>query len=109
MFWSILGQILSFLVDFSTNMRRSDKAKDLEIIVLRHQLRVLQRRLPHPPRSSRWEKLCLTRSVRKLSLAGVVVFPHTTTAQRFATYRSFLQCFAPVLLDSLHDSPVVMS
>ena len=59
MFWSILAQIVSFLLDLATVQRRFNQAKDLEILVLRHQLRVLQRRLPHPSRPSRWEKLTL--------------------------------------------------
>lgn len=67
MFWSILAQILSFLLDLATVQRRSNQAKDLEILVLRHQLRVLQRRLPHPSRPSRWEKLTLAIKLRDLA------------------------------------------
>ncbi len=40
-------------------MWRSDHEKDVEILLLRQQLRILQRKQPHPPRLSRWEKLGL--------------------------------------------------
>src|SRR3712207_550860 len=50
--------------------RRSADEKDLEIALLRHQLRLLQRRQPAPARLARWEKLPL--AVLAAKLAGVV-------------------------------------
>src|SRR5437764_420895 len=47
--------------------RRTDRDKDLEILLLRHQLRVLQRERPRPPRLSRWEKLALAVLAAKLA------------------------------------------
>src|SRR4029079_13611843 len=40
--------------------RLSDRQKDLEILLLRHQLRILQRKLPGSPRISVWEKAVLS-------------------------------------------------
>ncbi len=84
MFWSILAQFLSFLLDLAFVRRRFDRAKDVEILVLRHQLRVLQRRLPHPPRPSRWEKLALAiLAIRLRDLARGLRIPWTQSILLF--------------------------
>lgn len=56
-----LVQVFSLLVDLLVTRRLSDQQKDLEILLLRHQLLILQRKLPKskPPRISRWEKSIL--------------------------------------------------
>ena len=56
MLWSIPTHLAGFIVDLAVGARRAEQAKDLEI-ALRHQLRLLQRRSPRPPRLSRWEQL----------------------------------------------------
>src|SRR5262245_21644974 len=48
MVWSLMMQLVNLLLDFLMVRRQPDGAKDLEILLLRHQLRVLQRRLPQP-------------------------------------------------------------
>jgi hypothetical protein len=53
------------LLDLLTARRRPESAKDLEIAVLRHQLRMLERRQPQP-RLARWEQLTLALLVTKL-------------------------------------------
>ena len=58
------SQALSMLLDLLWLGRRADHDKDLEILLLRQQLRILQRKQPHTPRISRWQKLML------LGLAG---------------------------------------
>lgn len=57
----MLIQILSLLLDLLTTSRLSDRQKDVEIILLRQQLRILQRKLPNskPPTISRWDKSVL--------------------------------------------------
>jgi putative transposase len=51
---------VSFAVDLLiAATRRPDRDKDLEILLLQHQVRLLQCRQPRPPRLSRWEKLTL--------------------------------------------------
>jgi putative transposase len=52
----ILVQLLRLLLDMIAARRLSDQQKDLEILLLRHQLRVLQRKLPQSPRIPVWEK-----------------------------------------------------
>src|SRR5947209_6998281 len=50
--------VFRLLLDLLFTRRLSDQQKDLEILLLRHQLRILQRKLPNsrPPRVSIWEK-----------------------------------------------------
>src|SRR4051794_35999539 len=65
MFWSAMAQLMSLLLDLFMACRQPDGAKDLEILLLRHQLRVLQRRLPQP-RLAPWERLTLALLATKL-------------------------------------------
>ncbi len=57
----ILLQLLSFLLDLFSTSHASDHQKDIEILLLRQQLRILQRKLPNsrPHRISHWEKSVL--------------------------------------------------
>src|SRR3954452_24383402 len=66
MLWAVLTHLVGFVVDLVINARRTEDAKDLEIALLRHQLRLLLRRSSHPPRLSRWEKLTLAVLAAKL-------------------------------------------
>ncbi len=69
MIYFILARISSLLLDIFALTRHSDHHKDLQILLLRQQLRILQRQLlqrqllqrqhPHAPRISRVEKLAL--------------------------------------------------
>ena len=65
MFWSVMAHLAALLLDLVTARRQLEGAKDLEIAVLRHQLRMLERRQPRP-RLSRWEQLVLALLVTKL-------------------------------------------
>jgi hypothetical protein len=71
MAWLILGHLVACLVDLVAGGRRIADAKDLEIALLRHQLRILQRKRGRPPRLARWERL--TRAV--LACAGRLLHP----------------------------------
>jgi transposase InsO family protein len=59
MFWAALAHLVGFVADLVLGVRRTKDATDLEIALLRHQLRLLQRHAGRPPRLSRWEKLTL--------------------------------------------------
>ena len=61
MVWSVVAHVVSFLVDLMDVARpRDERHKDLEILLLRHQVRLLRRRQPEAPRRlSRWEQLIL--------------------------------------------------
>lgn len=52
----ILVQVFRLLLDLLTSKGLSDAQKDIEILLLRHQLRILQRKLSRSPRVSAWEK-----------------------------------------------------
>ncbi len=67
MVWFVLLHLVMFLVDLVTVTRRTDRDKDVEILLLRHQLPLLQRERPQPPRLSRWEKLTLAVLTAKLT------------------------------------------
>src|SRR5215210_923492 len=67
MLWFLLLHLVTFLVDLVTVTRHTDRDKDVEILLLRHQLRLVQRERPRPPRLSRWEKLTLAVLTTKLT------------------------------------------
>jgi hypothetical protein len=58
MFWYSVAVVIAFLVDVFT-VRWKSADKDLEILLLRQQLRVLERKLGQRARPSRWEKCFL--------------------------------------------------
>jgi putative transposase len=66
MFYLLLAQIVSLLLDLCAVNRRSERHKDLQILLLRQQLHILQRHHPKQPRLSRWEKLTLAVLAGKL-------------------------------------------
>ncbi|MBC8509021.1 MAG: helix-turn-helix domain-containing protein, partial [Chloroflexi bacterium] len=57
--WFILKYIFSTIFSFITIGRLSEQEKDLEILVLRQQLSILQRKLNHPIKPNRVEKMTL--------------------------------------------------
>lgn len=57
---------VALLVDLLTVGRRSALEKDLEVVLLRQQLRLLQWRRP-APRLARWEKLALAVVAERLA------------------------------------------
>jgi putative transposase len=64
--WFILKHIFSTIFTFITIGRLSHPEKDLEILVLRQQLSILQRKLNHPIRPSRVEKMTLAVLITKI-------------------------------------------
>ncbi len=75
MFWFLLTHAVAFLVDLVTALRRTDRDKDLQILLLQHQVRLLQRQRP-PPRLTRAEKLTL--AVLTSKLARLTAGPRST-------------------------------
>ncbi len=72
----LLAHTFSLLFDLVRLGRQADRDKDIEILLLRQQLRILQRKQPQPPRISRWEKLTL------LVLAGKLMALTTSARAR---------------------------
>jgi hypothetical protein len=65
MVWYAVSVLLTLLLDvFSGRSHQADK--DLEILALKQQLRILEHKLGHQPRLSRWEKCVLAVVVVKL-------------------------------------------
>src|ERR1035437_11101629 len=59
MIYGGLAYLLSLLLDLGTRRRRDVRALELEILLLRHQLRILHRTQARRVRPARWEKLTL--------------------------------------------------
>ena len=57
--WFIIKHIFSTIFSFVSIGRLSDSEKDLEILMLRQQLSILQRKQKHPIKPSKIEKLTL--------------------------------------------------
>ncbi len=55
----VLAEIFTVLLDIVTLHRQSDWAKDIEILLLLQQLRIVERKQRRPCRLSRREKLSL--------------------------------------------------
>jgi hypothetical protein len=72
MLWFVLYHLITFILDLLATPRHADD-KDVEVLLLRHQLRLLQRERPRPPRLSRCEKLTLAALAAKLR--GVAAGP----------------------------------
>jgi hypothetical protein len=66
MVFFVLATLFSWLIDLGTLRFQSGRDKELEILLLRRQLAILQRTQPRPPRLTRWEKLGLAMLVGKL-------------------------------------------
>ena len=68
MAWFVLMHLVGFMVDVLGGARGKAEQKDLQIAMLRHQVRLLQRRSPRTPRLARWEQLTLAILVAMLGL-----------------------------------------
>ena len=66
MVWFIITLILSAILDIITVSRQSNLEKDLEVLVLRQQLSILQRKLNSPIKPRRVEKLSLAVLTNKI-------------------------------------------
>ena len=64
--WFVLAHIFSTIFSFIQVSRLSDKDKDLEVIILRHQLAVMTRLHAKPVKPSRAEKMTLAVLTKKL-------------------------------------------
>jgi putative transposase len=70
MLYHVLAQLVSLLFDLFTTRCSSEQQKDLEILLLHQQLRILQRHHPTTPHISRWEKLGLAILAAKFTGLG---------------------------------------
>jgi hypothetical protein len=86
MFWSVAALVFSVLLDFFNLRSLSDHEKDLEILILRHQLDILERKQPHPIKPSKAEKLTLSVLTNKLK---------TISKRPASQLRNVLRIFQP--------------
>jgi putative transposase len=86
MVWYRVAMVVTFLLDVFT-VRWQTADKDLEILLLRQQLRILERRLGQRPQPSRWAKCLLavlfvqlrhTTRRSRAQLAKLVIFKPQT-------------------------------
>jgi transposase InsO family protein len=68
MIFFLLAHVWSVLLDLMWLGHRTQYDNDIEILLLRQQLLILQRKQLHPPRISRWEKLTLLIFASKLTI-----------------------------------------
>ncbi len=57
-YWMVL-HVLQLFFDVMTVSRLSEREKDVQILLLRQQLRIVERKQQHAPRLLRWQKLTL--------------------------------------------------
>ena len=70
MLYPLFAQLVSLLLDLVATRRRSEQQKDLEILLLRQQLRIWQRHHPTAPHLSRWEQFGLAVLAAKCAALG---------------------------------------
>ncbi len=97
--WSLMAQIVKLILDVLSLHLITDPDKDLEVLVLRQQSRLLERRVGKPIRPSRVEKLLLTLSAMQLkerARAGQRVFKNSLLVFKPATvlkwHRELVKC-----------------
>jgi transposase InsO family protein len=81
-----LAWLLGWLIDLATLRLRSDRSKELEILLLRRQLAILRRTQARPVRPTRWERLGLAVLAGKLRSLPV---------EARSCVRGSLQLFSP--------------
>jgi hypothetical protein len=64
--WYILSQVIKILISIVRIGQKSEQEKDLEILILRQQLAILQRKQEKPVKANRAEKLMLAILTAKL-------------------------------------------
>ena len=59
MFFRMILFVWEFMLDLAAVMRMGNDEKDLEILLLRQQLRIVERKQPRGPQIPRWQKVPL--------------------------------------------------
>ncbi|MBX3085462.1 MAG: helix-turn-helix domain-containing protein [Anaerolineae bacterium] len=68
MLWLVIGQVIQVVMDVLSLHLIADRDKDLEVLVMRQQIRILERRLGKHVRPSRIEKLLLALSALQIKV-----------------------------------------
>src|SRR5215217_4301689 len=67
--WFMMAQIFTLALEVLARLRQSEREKDIEILLLRQQLRIVERSQSRPRHLSRWEKLSLAVLTAQLKAA----------------------------------------
>ena len=71
MSWFVIALVFSALLDLFNPCYLPDREKDLEILILRHQLDILERKRTQPIKISKAEKFALSILTKKLKTASI--------------------------------------
>jgi putative transposase len=88
MVWSLIAQVVQVILDVLSLGLVTDADKDLELLVLRQQIRILERRVGKPVRASRVEKVLLALTalqIRDRARAGREGFKNSLLLFKAAT------------------------
>ena len=88
MLWSLIAQVVQIILDALSLRLIADPDKDLELLVLRQQIRILERRMSKSVRPSCVEKVLLTLSalqIKERTRAGQLGFKHSLLLFKPAT------------------------
>ncbi len=66
MIWSLMAQVVTLVLDLLTLRHSTNQDNALEVLVLRQQIRILERRVGKPVRPSRVEKMLLALTVVRI-------------------------------------------
>ena len=86
MVWFLVAQIFSTLISLIQIGRMSETDKDLEIMILRYQLGIAERKLKKPVRANRMERLTLAVLAGKLK---------ELTGRPHKLFRDMIRLFQP--------------
>lgn len=93
MFFRVMLFVWSFVLDLAAISRMADDEKDLEILLLRQQLRIVERKQIRGPRIPRWQKVPLAAMAARLKAA---------TAHSHAALTEGIRLFKPDTLLGWH-------
>src|SRR5215213_7160435 len=71
--WFVVAQAFTLVLEVLALLRQSEREKDIEILLLRQQLRIVERSQSRPRHLSRWEKLSLavlTARLKAVTMGG---------------------------------------
>ena len=97
MCWFVLAHSVASLLELVVGTRRGDRAKGLQMLVLRQQRCLLQRRRPHPPRRTHGETLTLA--------VLTAAFARSTGGPRRQLDRYRLLCKPDIVLQGHRAAP----
>jgi hypothetical protein len=78
MFYHVIMHVWSFVLDLVSISQLASDEKDLEILLLRQQLRIVERKQQRGPHIPRWEKVplaVLSQRLKKQACGGYLRYP----------------------------------